>query len=206
MSELIEPNPLLVEYYIKVHQLITELHPDLSDFKEACEWHYIESNIEFNILLLQRLSDLGLLPHSPINICDCGIGLGTIMYDLYLQSRVLDGHQFKFYGVEKFRPYIDSFEINLRSYWKGDLELISDDLMDHNFTGYNFLWIFTPYSTSDKLMSFFEKVICEIPVGGLIFGIDHYRIETYGSDSLKVEFRKLEAHKVDELWCFRKVL
>lgn len=204
MSELIEPSPLLIDYFVKVRQLIADLHSDISSFKLVNEWPYIESDIESNILLLDRLRSLDLLPEV-VSICDCGIGLGTIMYDLYLQSKELDGYRFKFYGVEKYVPYIDCFESNLRSYWQDDLNLIQDDLMAHSYGGYNFIWIFTPYSTSDKLMAFFEKVILEMPVGGLVFGIDHYRIETYGSDSLKLEFRKLESHKVDDLWCFRKV-
>jgi hypothetical protein len=204
MSEIIEPNPLLVEYYIKANSLSSELTKDVSAHKSLGEWHYIESNIEYNILLLQRLSELGLLPNSPISICDCGIGLATIMYDLYLQSKEFD-YDFNFYGVERYQPYIDVFEKELRSYWNNDLKLISDDLMDHNYSSYNFLWIFTPYSQSDKLMQFFEKVICEMPVGGIVFGLDHYRIMTYGSESLKRKFMELDSHKVDELWVFRKV-
>lgn len=203
MSEIIEPNPLLVQYYIKANTLSSELTKDVSAHKSLGEWHYIESNIEYNILLLQRLSELGLLPNSPISICDCGVGLATIMYDLYLQSKEFV-YEFSFYGVERYQPYIDVFEKELRSYWGNDLKMISDDLMEHNYSSYNFIWIFTPYSQSDKLMQFFEKVINEMPVGGIVFGLDHYRIMTYGSESLKGKFMELEAHKVDELWVFRK--
>ena len=181
MSEIIEPHPLLIEYYLKANSISSKLTKDVSSHKSLGEWHYIESNIEYNILLLKRLSDLGLLPHSPISICDCGVGLATIMYDLYLQSKELP-YEFRFYGVERYRPYIDAFELELRSYWQSDLKMISDDLMAHNYSGYNFLWIFTPYSQSDKLMQFFKKVICEMPVGGIVFGFDHYRIMTYGDD------------------------
>lgn len=204
MSEIIEPNPLLVEYYIKANTLSSELTKDVSAHKSLGEWHYIESNIEYNILLLQRLSELGLLPPSPINICDCGIGLATIMYDLYLQSKELS-HQFTFTGIEKHEPYINVFNRELSHYWNNDLKMISDDLMAHCYSSYNFLWIFTPYSQSDKLMQFFEKVINEMPLGGIVFGLDHYRIMTYGSESLKRKFMELESHKVDELWVFRKV-
>jgi hypothetical protein len=54
-------------------------------------------------------------------------------------------------------------------------------------------------------MKFFEKVILEMPIGGIVFGLDHYRIMTYGGDELKKEFMELEATKVDELWCFKKL-
>lgn len=205
MSELVEPNSLLVEYYIKANSLVDGLHKDLSQFKEVGEWHYIESNIEYNIFLLRRLDYLKLLPQSPIRICDCGIGLGTIMYDLYLQSKEFNNYKFEFIGVEKYLPYIDAINQNLSSYWQNDLELISDDLMNHNYSSYNFIWIFTPYNTSDKLMSFFEKVVCEMPVGGIVIGLDHYRISTFGSDNLKLMVKCLEFHKVDELGIFRKV-
>ena len=204
MSELVEPNPLLIEYYLKARQLTEELKSEESTFKEDGEWPYIESNIEFNIFLLKRLSELGLLPHSPIKVCDCGVGLATIMYDFYLQSKDLS-YEFTFTGIEKYRPYIDSFEENLSGYWNGALEMISDDLMAHNYSQYNFIWIFTPYSQSDKLMAFFDKVISEMPCGGIVIGIDHYRIMTYGGEGLKAKFMELEAHKVDELWVFRKI-
>ena len=204
MSELIEPNPLLIEYYIKAQQLTAELCLDVSDHKSLGEWHYIESNIEYNILLLERLSELGLLPNSPIKICDCGVGLATIMYDFYLQSKEFN-YKFEFFGVERYQPYIDAFEGKLRTYWNNDLQMISDDLMDHNYSRYNFIWIFTPYSQSDKLMKFFEKVILEMPLGAIVFGLDHYRIMTYGGDELKKKFMELEATKVDELWCFKKL-
>lgn len=204
MSELVEPNPLLIEYYLKARQLTEDLKSEESTFKEDGEWPYIESNIEFNIFLLKRLSELGLLPHSPIKVCDCGVGLATIMYDLYLQSREISC-EFEFWGIEKYRPYIDAFNLNLSHYWNGDLNLITDDLMAHNYSAYNFIWIFTPYSQSDKLMAFFDKVISEMPLGGIVIGIDHYRIMTYGGEGLKSKFMELEAHKVDELWVFRKV-
>ena len=205
MSEIVEPNPLLIEYFLKVRQLSQDLKELESNFKEDGEWPYIESNIEFNIFLLKRLSDLGLLPKSPIKICDCGIGLATIMYDLYLQSGEFSDIEFEFWGVEKYLPYIDAFSNNLSEYWNGNLNIVSDDLMAHCYTPYNFIWIFTPYSQSDKLMKFFDKVISEMPLGGIVFGLDHYRIMTYGGEELKSKFMELEAHKVDELWCFRKV-
>lgn len=203
MSELVTPNPLLVEYYIKAQQLTAELIKDVSYHKSQHQWHYIESNIEYNIFLLQRLKDLDLLPND-VKICDCGIGLATIMYDFYLQSKDIVGHRFSFWGVESYQPYVDAFESELRSYWNGDLNLIKDDLMAHNYSRYNFIWIFTPYSRSDKLMQFFEKVISEMPRGGIVFGIDHYRIMTYGSDKLKEMFMELVPTKLDELWVFKK--
>ncbi len=205
MSEIIEPNPLLVEYYIEANKLSVELTKDTSGHKLLGEWHYIESNIEYNIFLLKRLEELNLLPENPIRILDCGVGLATIMYDLYLQSKEIRLHQFEFFGVERYRPYIDCFNQNLSKYWNGDLNIIEDNLMNHNYTSYNFIWIFTPYSVSDKLMKFFEKVISEMPVGGIVFGLDHYRIMTYGSAELIEIFKKLEAYKLDELWVFRKV-
>jgi hypothetical protein len=204
MSELVEPNPLLIEYFVKVRQLLTDLNKDISSFREANEWPYIESNIEFNIFLLERLKSLDLLPESPIKILDCGIGLATIMYDLYLQSKEISDHKFEFYGVEKWRPYIDSFNEHLSGYWNGALNITEDDLMNHNYSQYNFIWIFTPYSTSDKLMKFFDKVISEMPVGGIVFGLDQYRIETYGSESLRMKLGLLKPYKVDELVLYRK--
>ena len=205
MSELVEPHPLLIEYYVKVQALAAALNGDTTEFKMAGEWHYIESNIEFNIFLLRRLKELDLLPKSPVRICDCGIGLGTIMWDLYLQSKEIADYEFHFVGIEKHRPYIDCFEEELRSYWGADLELIRDDLMAHNLSSYNFIWIFAPYNHRDKMMPFIEKVIDEMPQGAIAFGIDQWRIMEYGSEALKSKLSLGEFHKVDELHLFKKL-
>ena len=86
MTEEVEPHPLLIEYLQIAYNLNDEDNKNLQEFFEAGEWHYIQADIETNIFLLKRLDEEGLLS-SEVNICDCGIGLGTILYDLYLQSK-----------------------------------------------------------------------------------------------------------------------
>lgn len=202
MSELVEPNPLLIEYYIKANTLASELNKDTSSFKELGEWHYIESNIEYNIYLLKRLYEAQLL-QPKVNICDCGIGLATIMYDFYLQSKEIP-LDFNFYGVEKWKPYYDSFNDHLSTYWNGDLTIYNCDITEHNYSSYNFIWIFTPFNIVSKLLPFFEKVIDEMPPGGIVIGIDHFRVMSYGSESLKEKFLQLQRYKLDEIWVLKK--
>jgi hypothetical protein len=103
MTEEVEPHPLLIEYLQIAYNLNDEVNKNLEEFFQAGEWHYIQADIETNIFLLKRLNEVGLLSDE-VNICDCGIGLGTILYDLYLQSKEFD-NKFTFTGIEKYKRY-----------------------------------------------------------------------------------------------------
>jgi len=100
-TQIIEPNPLLVEYFNKKQQIIESEKIDLYKFDQDGEWHYVESNIEDNIFLFKRLDEVGLLPDK-VNVCDCGVGYGTILYDLYLQSKEFTGKEFTFTGILRY--------------------------------------------------------------------------------------------------------
>jgi hypothetical protein len=203
MTEIIEPNPLLVEYFNKVQYLKSSVKVDLDKFDSDGEWQYVESNIERNIFLLKRLEEAGLLP-SEVNACDCGVGFGTVLYDLYLQSKEFNNRQFTFTGIEKCDEYVNSLKSELLSYWDNNLNLIHDDIMSYDYSNTNFIWFFTPFKISNKLMSFFDKIITEIPVGGFIFGLDQYRVMEYGSPELIEKFNELEFNHIDDLIFYRK--
>lgn len=177
------PDKRLISYWKLANELLSGLNNELEEFNKRGEWPYIQSDINYNILLLQRLLEADLLPDGEIKICDCGIGLGTIMYDLYLQSKNIE-RSFKFYGVEKHEPYINLVNNNLKKYWGSDLTIFNCDLMQHDYSGYNFLWIFTPYSVSNKLLPFFKKVLTEVKPGSIMIGLDKWRVVTYGDDEL----------------------
>ena len=202
MSEIIEPHPLLIEYLEIAYNLNDEVNKNLEDFFNAGEWHYIQSDLETNIFLLKRLDELNLLPNN-INMCDCGLGLGTILYDLHLQSKEFN-NQFTFTGIEKYDRYIDALNTNLIKYWDNNLHLIHDDIMNVDLSKYNFIYFYQPFKVSDKAIQFYLKVIDEAPEGALIFGLNHFQIQTYGDNNLIDKFNKLKPYKVDDIILFKK--
>ena len=202
-AQIIEPNPILIEYFQLTNHLSQSLNSDLSEFLENNEWHYLQSNIENNILLLKRLEEINLLTTN-VNICDCGIGLGTVMFDLYLQSKDIVDKTFTFTGIEKYERYIDTLNNQLAKYWENNLNIIQNDIMNEDYSKYNFIYLYTPFTTDTKLMNFFHKVITQMPEGGLVIGIDQFRIENYGDQTLISDFRKLKQHIIDDLVIYQK--
>ena len=203
--EIIEPDKKLIEYIEIVNKLDCKKDIDLEHFLINQEWHYVQSDLEKNIFLLKRLNDYGILPKE-VNICDCGIGLGTVMFDLFLQSKSINDKKFTFTGIEKFRPYIDYVKLNLYEYWENNLELIEGDIMEFDYSTWNFIFFYQPFSKSDKAMSFYNKVINECISGTLILGLDPYNIMTYGSNyrGLVDGFKRLKPFKIDDWYLFQK--
>lgn len=202
MTEIIEPHPQLLQYAEIAYNLIPIINKDLEVFFQAGEWHYIQADIETNILLLKQLEDMGLLTNQ-INICDCGIGLGTVLFDLYLQSKEMP-QKFTFTGVEKWQRYIEALNQNLIQFWNGELNLIHDDIMNIDYSNYNFIYFYQPFKVSDKAVKFYLKVIQEAPKDCLIMGLNHFQIHTYGDSVLNTEFSKLKQIKVDDIILFQK--
>lgn len=201
MTEIIDPNPLLIEYLQIAYN--TPVNDNLTEFFEAGEWHYIQSDLETNIFLLKRLDEVNLLPDE-VNLCDCGIGLGTVLYDLYLQSKEFD-KKFTFTGVEKHKRYIDDLNNSLIQYWNGDLNLVHDDIMNHDFSKYNFIYFYQPFKVSDKAVKFYLKIIEEAQSGTIIIGLNHFQVQTYGDENLINLFKGLKFHKIDDIVVFQKM-
>ena len=202
-TRIIEPNPILIEYFQLTNLWAQNLHADLTDFIQDGEWHYIQDNIEDNILLLKRLEEVNLLTKN-VNICDCGIGLGMIMFDLYLQSKDIKDTTFTFTGIEKYERYINTLNNQLDKYWEKNLNIIHNDIMNENYSNYNFIYLYDPFKIDKKLMNFFQKVITEMPEGGIVIGIDQFRIENYGDQTLINDFRKLKQYIIDDLVVYQK--
>lgn len=200
--ELVTPHPLLVKYLQQVQTLLPTLEQDLTPFKEADEWHYIQSDLESNIYLLRELFQRGLLPPH-VRICDCGIGLGTIMYDLFLQSEEIP-LQWSFFGIEKWQPYLEALRGPLAPFWRGRLETLAADLEEADLTPYNFLWVYTPFRDGRRLVSFFERAWTSLPPGGIIIGMDHFSIKNWGSVLLLKALESAQFIKIGPLGVFIK--
>lgn len=199
----VEPNPLLIEYWQVTQGLDCNADSSKKEFIEAGEWSYIPSNLEKTIFLFKRLEEVNLLPKE-LNICDCGIGLGTTMFDLYLQSKEFENIKFTFTGIEKWKPYIEFLNTNLLKYWNSELNLIESDIMNHNYDKYNLIWFYQPFRQSDKAVNFYKKVILEAQPGSIIFGLNQYQVVTYGDAELIDIFKQLTHHNLDDLICFQK--
>lgn len=161
---ILEPNPILVEYYQKAKEF--EIKEMLVSKVGDGEWLYIQSNIDQNIFLFKKLDDLGLIPDSG-RICDCGIGLGTAIFDIYLQSKDLE-KDYSFVGIEKQPKYVDYLIENLLDFWNEDLEVIQGDLMDQRYDNYDIVYCYTPFRDVEKLREFYLKVISEMSEGTIL--------------------------------------
>lgn len=205
MTEIIEPNPILIEYVKQSNSLWTEFDSlsQMFHYSEQIinnEWHYIMSNLEQNIFLLKRLDEKNLLPEE-VNICDAGIGLGAALFDIYLQSKEIN-KKFNFYGIEKQQKYIEYFNENLLNYWNGDLTMIDGDIMEHDFSNYNIVYSYSPYRSPRYLLDYYTKLKNEIAPGSLII---ENRENGLGLESTLSMVEGLEKIELDDIFVFRKV-
>lgn len=202
--EIIEPNPLLIEYIQLSNSLWTGfdnvVNKDQVNQQESGEWHYIMSDIEQNIFLLKRLEDLDLLK-AEVNICDAGIGLGSALFDLYLQSKEIN-KKFKFSGIEKNHKYIDFFNENLLKFWNDDLDYIAIDIMEQDFSKFNIVYSYSPFISPRDLLKYYTKLKNDIKPGSLII---ENRERGLGLDSTLTMVEGLESIKIDNIYIFKKL-
>lgn len=205
MTEIIEPNPILIEYVKQSNSLWTEFDSlsQMFHYSEQIinnEWHYIMSNLEQNIFLLKRLDEKNILPEE-VNICDAGIGLGAALFDIYLQSKEIN-KKFNFYGIEKQQKYIEYFNENLLNYWNGDLTMFEGDIMEHDFSNYNIVYSYSPYRSPRYLLDYYTKLKNEIAPGSLII---ENRENGLGLESTLSMVEGLEKIELDDIFVFRKI-
>ena len=198
--EIIEPHPLLIEYLQISNGLFCDFDGSKREFIDFDEWHYVPSNLEQNIYLIKRLEEQNLLSNE-VNICDCGIGLGTTMFDLYLQSKEID-KKFTFSGVEKYRTYIEYFNKNLKSYWREDLTYIVSEIMDYNYSNFNFIYSYSPFKTEEKLNPYYSKLISEISTGSLLI---EFRNNGLGYEDILTNYKELKSYQIDDITVFKKI-
>jgi hypothetical protein len=161
---IVEPNSDLVEYYQKAKEF--EMGEMLVSKVDGEEWLYIQSNLDQNIFLLKKLDNLGLIPDSG-RVCDCGIGLGTALFDIYLQSKEL-GKEYSFLGIEKQSRYVDYLNKELLSFWNENLEIVLGDLIYQRYDNYDIIYSYTPFRDVDRLRDFYLKVISEMKEGSIL--------------------------------------
>jgi hypothetical protein len=195
-SEEIEPHPDLVLYFQETQKFSGKL-PE--DYNEGNEFYNIVSNIEQNIFLLNRLNERNLLKEDN-NMIDCGIGLGFTLFDFYLQSLSLN-QNFTFTGIEKQKVYVDYLKDNLLSFWNDELNLIEDDIMNHNYSDYNIVYSYTPFRSEKILNEFYNKLTNEVKSGSIIienanWGLGHF-------DLLR-KIDLLEPIEIDDIHIFVK--
>ena len=195
-SEEIEPHPDLILYFQETQKFSGKL-PE--DYNEGDEFYNIVSNIEQNIFLLDRLNERNLLNQNN-NMIDCGIGLGFTLFDFYLQSLSLN-QNFTFTGIEKQKVYVEYLKKNLLSFWNNELNLIEDDIMNHNYSDYNIVYSYSPFRSEKNLNEFYNKVANEIKSGSIIienarWGLGHY-------DLLR-KIDLLEPIEIDDIHIFVK--
>jgi len=198
MIEELEPHPDLVEYYNITSNFTSNLTVDV--FTNVGENYNILSDINQNIFILKQLNQLNLLKE--INhICDCGIGLGNTLFEIYLQSKEIE-KKFLFTGIEKQSVYIDYIKDNLLHLWKDKLNLIKDDIMNIDYSTFNIIYSYSPFNNYTKLKSMYQKIISEIKPNSII--IEHAN-RGLGHFNLLEEFTELERIKLDYIYVFKKL-
>lgn len=200
MAEIIEPNPLLLDYISEARALFTDFDGSKREFVDADEWHYVPSELEQNIYLINRLDEKGLLAESN-SVFDCGIGLATTMFDLYLQSKDIVGKTFTFGGVEKHERYVEYLREKLMNFWEGNLKLVVGDIMEQDYSGHNVVYTYSPFKTVEKLTEFYQKIVCEIATGSIIVESRNYgkgHMETLAS------IDGIDEIEIDDIFVYRK--
>ncbi len=201
MVQEVDPSPQLISYFQESKALWTEFDGNKKQFIDSSEWHYILSNIEQNIFLLKRLEERGLLK-SENHAVDCGIGLGTALFDIYLQSKEFADKTFTFTGIEKQAMYIGHLQEKLLSYWEGNLELIHDDIMNQDYSKYNIIYTFTPFQTVDKLKELYNKIISEVEVGSVLIENKNAGLGLHG---VLTELEGIQKIELDDIVVFKKL-
>lgn len=198
MNIELEPHPDLIEYYNITGTFKSDLTIDV--FSNVGEHYNVVSNIDQNIFLLKQLDRFGLLRESN-TVCDCGIGLGNALFELYLQSKEID-KEFYFSGVEKQKVYTHFILDNLSHLWKDGIDLKNDDIMNVNFTRFNIVYSYSPFNNAVQLKSMYKKIISEISSGSIIiehanWGLGHF--------NLLEEFTELQKVQLDSMFVFKKI-
>jgi len=198
MIEEIEPHPHLIKYFEITNNFKSNL--TVTDFTTNGEHYNILSNIDQNILLLKRLEERGLLKDSN-SICDCGVGLGNCLFEIYLQSEEID-KKFKFTGIEKQNVYINFIKDNLLHLWNNQINLINDDIMNIDYSQFNIVYSYSPFNNKNGLKRMYQKISDEIEPGCLIIenancGKGHF--------NLLSEISNLEEIELDGIYIYKKI-
>jgi hypothetical protein len=196
MMTEIEPHPDLIEYFNITNNFKSDLQVNI--FSEAGENYNILSDINQNIFLLKNLDKLGLLKDENY-LCDCGLGLGNTLFEIYLQSKEID-KKFHFTGIEKQKVYLDYVSKNLLHLWN-DLEIINCDIMDIDYSKFNIIYSYSPFNNYKQLKSMYQKITSDIKSGSLI--IEHAN-NGKGHFDLLSEILELEEIKLDWISVFKK--
>jgi hypothetical protein len=200
--EIIEPNPILIEYVKKCNSLFTEFDSLKKDFVESDEWHYIMSNLEQNIFLLERLKQNNLLNKNTINICDAGVGLGSALFDIYLQSKEIKDIKFTFTCIEKYQDYIEYLNQYLLHYWSNDLNIKKGDIMEQDYSNYDIVYSYSPFRSPRLLVDFYTKIKNEIKPNSLIIENRNFG---RGIESTLFMVDGLEPIELDDIVIFKKI-
>ena len=134
---------------------------------ETKEWHYIEpKTTQFERIITKIIN---LYPDkNDYKICDAGIGLGTMMYYFYIETKQFENNNFKFYGVEKYKEYVDFFDTKLKQYWDNNITIYIDDIMNHNYSDYDIVYLYAPFKKEGDLINLYQKIVDELKPNSIL--------------------------------------
>lgn len=133
------------------------------------EWSYIEPVFGEMDNMLTNMYNNGLIQeYDTFDICDAGIGLGTTLYGFYLESKKISNTNFNFFGVEKYKEYVDFFNTNLKTYWEDNITIYNEEIKTHNYQNYNMVYTYAPFKKEEDLISLYQKIVNDLNSGGIL--------------------------------------
>jgi len=194
VTQMFEPDERLVEYYELSLAIRATPPPEDEDRNHAI------SDVDLNILLLERLEREGLLG-AHTDVVDCGLGVGFALFDLYLQSLAMPGKTFAFRGVEDCPYYLGFVESAMAPMWGGNLGLVRGDVREQDYHGYGLIYSHSPFLRMDTTRRFYRRVADQMPSGALLV---ENRNSGLGLHGVLAEIPGLEKIILGDLCVFRK--
>ncbi|MFX0196198.1 MAG: hypothetical protein ACFFCW_08755 [Candidatus Hodarchaeota archaeon] len=137
--------------------------------------------------LVNFLSDK--LPQK-VKICDLGIGFGKKIHYISHKLKELD-FDVEVHGVEINKIVLDEL-VELNKYWDVPLIIHNQNVMEHNVSNYDLIYLYCPLKNSKAL---YKKIINEMNINSLFFDPSLFNL---GSDLL-------ECYSISKFQIWRKI-
>jgi hypothetical protein len=114
------------------------------------------------------------LLQSENNMIDVGSGLGTTLYNFYIQSReskLKNLFKIKLHGVEADVELAMKFEKNLLPFFNGELMFCVAEAEELDYSQYNFVYMYSPMKL-EGMHRLYNKILQEISPGTVVY--DNY--------------------------------
>lgn len=113
------------------------------------------------------------------HICDVGFGLGTSLYNIYLQIKYNESLKNKFYftAIEYNKELVDLFNDFLEYKWENinvdfldkKIEVITDDLFNLDYSKFDVVYMYSPLKDRDLIYKGYEYIYSKMKKGAILY-------------------------------------